>query len=747
MTELLAPAGNMEALRAAVSNGCDAVYLGLEKFGARAYSDNFTIESLAEAIDYAHLRDVKIYVTMNTIVFEDEIADMEEQLEQLNAIGVDGIIVQDLAVFDYVAGNFVDMEVHCSTQMGIDDLEGTLLFKEMGADRVVMAREVDIADVKQIRKAAKIPIEVFVHGALCVSYSGNCLMSGLIGYRSGNRGRCVGSCRKPYELLDRETGLSFGTSYLLSMKDLNTIDHIEELKSIDSLKIEGRMKEPAYVANVVKRYREALDGDIRQIDKDALQKTFNRTYTEGYMFGEEPGNITNIQRPNNFGYEIGKVKGSYKGMYEIALTKTLHQNDIIRIDHENEDVNLSVARLYDKDGMLINQADKTCYIKIKEKLSPGDVVYKTKDYLFYKELEADLDKEFRRFPLDLKVYAYPGAALVIDAEGFGLQYLYESEEILEEAVNNPTDREQVVKHLSRLGDTVFTLGDVEFESYNAFVPAKLLNSARRQIVQGLYDAKLAKWKKRTKEDVPRESIAFPLQKPYLTATVTTQEQYDACKACGIKDVYFDNIIRRNQNVYEDREGELLLGGYGGIYRYRDTNPFVTDYSLNVVNAASCYDLYRLGAKRVTLSYELNRRQIQELIASYEEVNGGNPALEMIVYGRAPLLFTKYCPLKKMGQCGSCRKRSYELKDEYGEFPVLNHEDCSTTILNGKVLNLLDEMPQIDGVEAFRLNFTIESGAEVKRVIGLAQQKLAGTLDKSVFNQKTDTRGHFNKEIL
>ena len=747
MTELLAPAGNMEALRAAVSNGCDAVYLGLEKFGARAYSDNFTIESLAEAIDYAHLRDVKIYVTMNTIVFEDEIADMQEQLEQLNAIGVDGIIVQDLAVFDYVAGNFVDMEVHCSTQMGIDDLEGTLLFKEMGADRVVMAREVDIADVKQIRKAAKIPIEVFVHGALCVSYSGNCLMSGLIGYRSGNRGRCVGSCRKPYELLDRETGLSFGTSYLLSMKDLNTIDHIEELKSIDSLKIEGRMKEPAYVANVVKRYREALDGDIRQTDKDALQKTFNRTYTEGYMFGEEPGNITNIQRPNNFGYEIGKVRGSYKGMYEIALTKTLHQNDIIRIDHENEDVNLSVARLYDRDGMLINQADKTCYIKIKEKLSPGDVVYKTKDYLFYKELEADLDKEFRRFPLDLKVYAYPGAALVIDAEGFGLQYLYESEEILEEAVNNPTDREQAVKHLSRLGDTVFTLGDVEFESYNAFVPAKLLNSARRQIVQGLYDAKLAKWKKRMKEDVPRESIAFPLQKPYLTATVTTQEQYDACKACGIKDVYFDNIIRRNQNVYEDREGELLLGGYGGIYRYWDTNPFVTDYSLNVVNAASCYDLYRLGAKRVTLSYELNRRQIQELIASYEEVNGGNPALEMIVYGRAPLLFTKYCPLKKMGQCGSCRKRSYELKDEYGEFPVLNHEDCSTTILNGKVLNLLDEMPQIDGVEAFRLNFTIESGAEVKRVIGLAQQKLTGTLDKSVFNQKTDTRGHFNKEIL
>lgn len=747
MTELLAPAGNMEALRAAVSNGCDAVYLGLEKFGARAYSDNFTIDSLAEAIRYAHLRDVKIYVTMNTIVFEDEICDMRQQLDALNDIGVDGIIVQDLAVFDYVTANFADMEVHCSTQMGVDDLEGTMLLKEMGADRVVLAREVDLADVKKIRKAAKIPIEVFVHGALCVSYSGNCLMSGLIGYRSGNRGRCVGSCRKPYELLDRESGRSYGTSYLLSMKDLNTIDHIEDLKSIDSLKIEGRMKEPAYVANVVKRYRKALDEGADQVEREALQKTFNRTYTEGYMFGEDPGSITNIQRPNNFGYEIGTVRGSFKGMYEIALTKTLHQNDIIRIDHENEDVNLSVARLYDQEGKLINQADDTCYIKIKEKLSPGDVVYKTKDYLFYKGLDADLDKEFRRFPLDLKVYAYPGAALVIDAEGFGMQYLYESKEILEEAVSSPTNREQVEKHLARLGETVFVIGELEFESYNAFIPAKLLNSARRQIVQALYDAKLAKWKKRTKQEPAKEPVSFPLQKAYLTATVTTQEQYDVCKACGIKDVYFDNIVRRNQNVYEDREGELLLGGYGGIFRYRKTNPFVTDYSLNVVNAESCYALYQLGAKRVTLSYELNRHQIQDLISAYEEANGGSPALEMIVYGRAPLLFTKYCPLKKMGLCGSCKSGAYELKDEYGEFPVLTHEDCSTTILNGKTLNLLDEMPQIDGVEAFRLSFTIESAAEVKRVIDLAQQKLEGSTDKSAFNQKTDTRGHFNKEIL
>lgn len=747
MTELLAPAGNMEALKAAISNGCDAVYLGMQKFGARAYSDNFDMDSLQEAVRYAHIRDVKVYVTMNTIVFEDEIDDMQRQLQQLNEIGVDGVIVQDLAVFDYIVRNFTDMEAHCSTQMGIDDLEGTLLFKELGAKRVVLSREVPIEKVKEIKQAAKIPLEIFVHGALCVSYSGNCLMSGLIGYRSGNRGRCVGSCRKEYELFDKTTGKSLGKSYLLSTKDLNTIDYIDDLKEIDSLKIEGRMKEPAYVANVVSQYRAALDGKASAGNKDNLKKTFNRTFTKGYLFHEDPKDLTNIRRPNNFGYEIGKVTGHRSGMYEITLSQRLNQNDIIRIDHDNEDVNLSVVKLYDRDGNLINGADKVCYIRIKEKLSSGDVVYKTKDYLFYKDLEDNLEKEFRRFRMDLKVYAYPDSKLVIDAEGLGCSYLYESEEILGEAISNPTTREQVVKQLSRLNDTVFTLGDVEFEEYNAFIPVKMLNNARREIVQGLYDAKISSKERRTREPEAKEKISFPTQRPYITASVTTKEQYDACVSCGIKEVYFDNIIRRNQITYDEREGELLIGGYGGIYHYRNRNPFVTDYSLNVVNSTSCHQLYRLGAKRVTLSYELNKKQIGELIDAYYAENDGYPALEMIVYGRAPLLFTKYCPLKKMGQCGICKTKSYEIKDEYGTFPIISHGDCTTTILNGKILNLLDEMPSIDGVEAFRLNFTIESPEEVVKVVKAAQGKLDGKINQSLFNQETDTRGHFNKEII
>jgi len=747
MTELLAPAGNMEALKAAISNGCDAIYLGMQKFGARAYSSNFDLESLKEAVTYAHLRNIKIYVTMNTIIFENEVEEMKEQMKELNEIGVDGIIVQDLAAFDYVVKNFLDIEAHCSTQMGIDDLDGILLFEELGAKRVVLSREVDIEKVKEIKRKVQIPLEIFVHGALCISYSGNCLMSGLIGYRSGNRGRCVGSCRKEYELIDKTTGTSLGKNYILSTKDLNTIDYINDLKEMDSLKIEGRMKEPAYVANVVSKYRRALDNNITKKDKENLKKTFNRTYTKGYLFHEDKKDITNILRPNNFGYEIGRISKIFKNMCEIRLTRTLNQNDIIRISHNNEDINLKVVKLYDKDGNLINKADEVCYIKIKEKISKDDIVYITKDYLYYKELESSLEKEFKRFKLNIRVYAHPNSKLIIDGEGLGFNFLYESEDILEEAINNPTTKELVIKQFSRLNDTVFELNHVDFEECNAFIPAKLLNTARRNIVQGLYDLKLNSKNKRTKTLKLKEKINFVPQNPYLTAVVTNKEQYDACKSCGIREIYFKNVVRRNQSDYKEKEGTLLIGGYGGIYHYRKTNPFVTDYSLNVVNSDSCYELYKLGASRVTLSYEMNMRQIQDLINVYYEENDGYPSLEMIVYGKAPLMFTKYCPLEKMNQCGICRNKSYELKDKYGTFPIISHDDCTTTILNGKTLNLLDNLQSIKGIEAFRLNFTIESKYQIVEIINKALGKLNGSMNKTLFNKETDTRGHFNKDIL
>lgn len=812
-SELLAPAGSMEALRAAVANGADAVYLGMKKFGARAYSNNFDEDALREAVAYAHLRGVKVYVTLNTIVFENELPEVYQQIDVLNEIGVDGVIAQDLAVLRYVAEHFTDMEAHCSTQMGIDDAEGAALAKELGARRVVVSREVPIEGVKEIRRKADIPVEVFVHGALCVSYSGNCIMSGMTGNRSGNRGRCIGSCRKLYDVIELGKVSEpaperlLGRNYILSTKDLNTIDHIDRFAGIDSLKIEGRMKEPIYVANVVSRYRMALDGQATDSDTEKLNRTFNRTYTKGYLFGEDRADITNVDKPNHHGYRIGVIAAARKGTYEIKLERDLRQNDLIRIRHKNDDVNLSLAKIYDSAGRLINgaHAGGSCFIRLKEKLSVGDVVFKTKDVAYEKQLEARLEGEYRRFPLDFSVYAYPSAPLVVTAHCEGQEVAHESEEVLSEALKQPTAKDAVIKQLARLNDTVFALGEVDYEDNNAFIPAKMLNAARKDIVEQLVALRTAGRPRagRASQTDPADSAAssspdqagpaaladprdlaalshpvtFAAKKPYLTASVVTQEQYDACKQGGIDVVYFRNVVPRNSADYQafDQGGEgepggvvesgrnvaacssptqsaadaedLLVGGMGGVRYFRGRRPFVTDYSLNVVNAKSCRELHRLGAKRVTLSYEINEWQLREMIEAYRAENGGSPALEMIVYGRAPLLVTKYCPLKKMGQCGRCRSTRYEIRDEYGAFPILPLGNCDTVVLNGKRLNLLDEMPGIEGVKAFRLNFTLESTEEVRSIVAQARGKLDGSLAESVFDPQIDTRGYFNKEIM
>ncbi len=747
MSELLAPAGNFEALIAAISNGADAIYLGMNQFGARAYSTNFDEEALVKAVTYAHLRNVKIYVTLNTILFENEIPLLYKMVDFLNDAKIDGIIIQDLAVLEYVVKKYPSIEAHCSTQMGIDDIEGSLLLKKLGAKRIVLSREVTIEDVKKIKRAVKLPIEIFIHGALCVSYSGNCLMSGLIGYRSGNRGRCVGSCRKPYILVDHTTNKEYEASYLLSMKDLNTIDHIQELKEIDSLKIEGRMKEPAYVANVVSVYRKALDGTASPTERLKLSKTFQRTYTKGYLFHEDKKEITNITRPNNFGTYIGKIINKTNSGYKIELVDVLNQNDIIRIDHNHEDVNLTVVKLYDEKNNLISKADTHCFVKVKEDLSIGDKIYKTKDFHFYNEVEKSYPKEYRRFPIDLIVSAYAGMPLTIHATCENIQVSYESNTLLEAAITKPTTKEDFINQFQRLKDTVYALQNVEFYNDSIFIPAKLMNEARRKIVEELNEKRIYR-SYQTKAIPTPTSITYPASSPLLAVYATTKEQALAAKECGISIIYTkDNTIRRNETVYPNKDGLVLVGGYGGVYSYGSTNEVVSDFSLNVVNSKAVYELHSLGVNRVTLSYELNKKQIQELIDGYYKANQGYPNLEMIVYGHTHLLFTKYCPLKRMNLCGTCKTHQYSLKDEYGQFPILSHEDCTTTLLNGKILNLIDEIDTINHISVFRLQFTIETKDEAKQIIQQFKDKLNHASNRKGFNSSTDTRGHFNKEIL
>lgn len=747
MSELLAPAGSMEALVTAIHNGADAIYLGMNRFGARAYANNFTIEQLRDAVKYAHLRGVKIYVTMNIIVFDYELEDAYKQVDELYLAGVDGLIIQDLAVFTYVTEHYPSFEAHCSTQMGLDDLDGVMLFKELGAARVVLSREVPQPELVEIRKKSKIPMEIFVHGALCVSYSGNCLLSGLIGYRSGNRGRCVGACRKPYQLVNLTKNEIMDKSYILSMKDLKTVEHVDELRFADSLKIEGRMKEPSYVANVIRIYRDALDGKASKSEILNLNKTFQRGFTKGYLFGEDKKNITNILRPNHLGEEMGFVRRKVKGGYDIQVTTAINQGDIIRIDHNNTDVVLPLVRMFDLDDNLISSADKRFIIKIKEDVSVGDKVYRTKDSKYEDMLIRMSENEFRKLPIDISIYGAVGSPLSVHASYGDVMVSFETEFICDKALKNPIDEARARAQIEKMNDTIYYLRDFSFYADDVFIPVKELNEIRRKAVS-LLNEERSKVNRPERIDGPKY-IKTPYEDKELELAVfcNTIEQRDAALACGIKTIYFDNVVRRNLVKYKDYDGEILVGGYGGVYHYKGKNPFVTDFSLNVVNWKSVYTLTNLGAKRVTLSHEINLSDINDLLRDYKNNTGSLPNLEMIVYGRADMMFTKYCPLKVYGQCGQCKKNRYELRDEYGSFPIISHEDCTTTILNGKALNLIDELETIKGVNTFRINLTTEDYNESLRIIEMFKDKMSDMHKTSLFNKETDTRGHFNKEIL
>lgn len=747
MSELLAPAGSMEALVTAIHNGADAIYLGMNRFGARAYANNFTIEQLRDAVKYAHLRGVKIYVTMNIIVFDYELEDAYKQVDELYLAGVDGLIIQDLAVFTYVTEHYPSFEAHCSTQMGLDDLDGVMLFKEMGAARVVLSREVPQPELVEIRKKSKIPMEIFVHGALCVSYSGNCLLSGLIGYRSGNRGRCVGACRKPYQLVNLTKNEIMDKSYILSMKDLKTVEHVDELRFADSLKIEGRMKEPSYVANVIRIYRDALDGKASKSEILNLNKTFQRGFTKGYLFGEDKKNITNILRPNHLGEEMGFVRRKVKGGYDIQVTTAINQGDIIRIDHNNTDVVLPLVRMFDLDDNLISSADKRFIIKIKEDVNVGDKVYRTKDSKYEDMLIRMSENEFRKLPIDISIYGAVGSPLSVHASYGDVMVSFETEFICDKALKNPIDEARARAQIEKMNDTIYYLRDFSFYADDVFIPVKELNEIRRKAVS-LLNEERSKVNRPERIDGPKY-IKTPYEDKELELAVfcNTIEQRDAALACGIKTIYFDNVVRRNLVKYKDYDGEILVGGYGGVYHYKGKNPFVTDFSLNVVNWKSVYTLTNLGAKRVTLSHEINLSDINDLLRDYKNNTGSLPNLEMIVYGRADMMFTKYCPLKVYGQCGQCKKNKYELRDEYGSFPIISHEDCTTTILNGKALNLIDELETIKGVNTFRINLTTEDYNESLRIIEMFKDKMSDMHKTSLFNKETDTRGHFNKEIL
>jgi len=388
--ELLSPAGSMESLVAAIEAGCDAVYLGGTLFGARAFANNFDDEEIVKAIKYCHLYGVKVYVTTNILIYEHEVERFLKYVEFLHKNNVDAIIMQDLGMLDLVHKTFPNLEIHASTQMHIHNYDGALFAKKMGIKRVVMARETPYELIKKIKKELSLEVEIFVHGALCVSYSGQCLMSALIGNRSGNRGTCAQVCRKMYDLYDENNNKLNTDKYLLSTKDLCLINDIDKLikMGVDSLKIEGRMKRPEYVYLVVSVYRKAIDNyinngslNISEEDIINLKKMFNRNFTKGFIFNDGNNNYVYQKRPNHKGIDLGTIV-EYKNNYlKIKLQHDLNLHDGLRIIDEKEDKGLVVNKMFiNKKEVSSAKSDDIVSIKFDKFVKVGSNVVLTSDY-------------------------------------------------------------------------------------------------------------------------------------------------------------------------------------------------------------------------------------------------------------------------------------------------------------------------------------------------------------------------------
>ena len=522
--ELLAPAGNFETLKQAIHNGADAVYLGGKKYGARHFAENFTNDELVEAIKYAHLYGVKVYVTVNTIIFENEVEECLDYLEFLHRNHVDAVIMQDIGMIQLVRKVFPNLEIHASTQAHTHNIEQIKLLESLGVKRIVVAREMSIDEINKLE--TNLEIEAFIHGALCICYSGQCLFSSILLNRSGNRGECAGICRLPFKLLKDKDEIKTEGKYLLSTKELNTFDHIKELlnSNITSFKIEGRMKNATTIGFITRLYRNLINhylkGDeivLTKEEEKELLVLFNREYTSGYLFNNN--DITNIKSPNHIGIEIGKVIDVTPKKIKIKLTDELNQEDGIRFMESKLGMNANF--IYNEKDNLISKANNNEIVLLDNKigLTSKDTVYKTTDSKLQKELENYQNKKIK---INASITVKNNILSLTISDN---QNTITKEISVEEAINNGTSNERIIEQLSKLGSTPFVISNVDINIPNTiFVPISKLNELRRNIIDELIIIR-----ENSKVEVIKNYVKNPLiinenSKRKISILVRTEEQ-------------------------------------------------------------------------------------------------------------------------------------------------------------------------------------------------------------------------------
>ena len=774
MFELLSPSGSMESLKAGIQNGADAIYLGGSSFGARAAATNFDNDELIEAVQYAKLRNVNIFVTVNTSIKETEIEDLISYTDFLYKIGVDAIILSDIGIAEVLRKRYPNMELHASTQISAHSLNDVLELKQVGFDRVVIARELGIEEIKEICDNVDIDIEVFIHGAICVSYSGQCLMSSMLGDRSGNRGRCAQPCRQSYKLINKTTGkiINVNGNYLLSPKDLCSIENIEKIldTGVKSLKIEGRMKRPEYVAVVTSRYRKAIDNYInnkittdKKTLKEDLEAIFNRKFTSGYLMSKNGSDIINLDKPNNVGVKVGEVLSfnPKKNKLKIKLSGKLSKGDGINLGGGN------IGRII-KDGEIFDcgVAGDIVEIDFIKNIKPKTPVYKTSD----KQLVDNANKSFKdgienkKINLKCEIFIKVGYKIKFNLENIEIF----SDEIIEKANNKEAEIDKIIERLSKTGGTPYNfIFNNIFVDKNAFIPVSVLNNLRRKAIEKYEEYRLDFSAKRIiypydnysylkGEKVFNGKITLKVHnnsqldtilenpnisefvKEIYTEDFTLLEKYHSkFKTIGINIIYSALGVIRNEEYYvlekylskinSDIFNKVQISTWGSKNFFKSkfgTKKFNIDTYFNIYNSYSLkfFEKY-FDAEDITISQEINKFEIKNLLDKSKERNSN---VDMIIYGHTRSMLTEYCAMgvltkdcHKDRRCSECARSDYILKDnENREFRLFQDIFCRTEIRNHLTLDLRENIKEIFelGIDRVRLDFTYENSDMVYSIL-------------------------------
>lgn len=801
--ELLAPVGSFDSLKAAVQNGANAVYLGGKDFSARASANNFDREELKEAVKYAHIRDVRVFVTTNTLIKQNELEDFVEYAKFLYDIDVDAIIMQDIGAAMLIHELLPDFELHASTQMVAHSLEDVQYLESIGFKRVVLARELTVEEIKYICDNTNVDIEIFVHGALCVCYSGGCLMSSMIGNRSGNRGRCAQPCRQKYTMIDISTGEEIHNNgdYLLSTKDLNTIEEIDKIidTGVLSLKIEGRMKKPEYVATVIKSYRDAIDEyettkkvNISDETMEDLYTIFNRKFTKGLILGEVGEEVMNSNVPNNQGLYVGKVVDYNKKAkrLKIKLEGTLKKGDGINLGGG------TIGRIIKgKDIAQIGYKGETIELDFIGEAKKNQLVFKTSDTDLIDRAQKTYtqDKEFAKSLIDaeisIKLGSYPELRLIDKNKNI---VSVQGDKLVEKALKVALSEEKIETQIKKLGNTPYEIDQLKINlDEGVSMPISLINQMRREAIELLDNARISvKGRMYKDNDIkysPKIYSRNADNKSKIRVKVNNIEALKSILNLDIDMIYYEDVSTIEQamtmanannkkliysapRIVRNREYKRLeksdeycrdhvqISALGQVKYYKENSEsvkFDVDYYLNPFNSETINHYKKEGAKTVCISQELNLHEIKET-TQYTDLE-----IETVAYGYIPMMLSEYCPMgvvarscKKDKRCANCKESKYVLRDFKGEeYRVSQDIFCRSTIYNSSancLINNLDELSEA-GINIFRLDFTHETPELIEKITEsfidvIENDFVADAKSLEVFEDMDTTLGHLYKGV-